>query len=727
MGIIFREKEMQFQLNTKNSSYVMAVENDYLCHVYWGAALEDEDHTRILYRWGRCPQSAVVDYETGVSLDSKMLEFSGWGRSDLRTPSLCVVNSDGSNIVDLKFAGFTIIEGKPKLDGLPSTFAAEGDKTQTLKVILKDSVSGVLVELYYAVFERYDVITRWIKVCNHGMEPVQISNVMSGCIDFDHMKFDVISNYGTWGRERHLERFPVRHGRFEIFSRRGASSHIHNPAFALVSPDTTEKSGNAYGFLLVYSGSYTATIEAGQYDTTRVLLGLDRDGFEWLLYPEEEFTSPEIILSYSQTGLGGMSRNYHRMLRENLIRSPYRGHRTPIVVNTWEACNFNISQPVLLDFGKKAASLGAELLVMDDGWFGQRNGEASSLGDWQVNLSKLPDGVTGLADGLQKVGCKLGIWFEPEMVSEDSDLYRQHPDWCLRIEGRPLSPARFQYMLDLTRREVCDFIYDTVAGILQTGVVQYVKWDFNRNLAEVGSKHLGKYRQGEVPHRYILGLYDILERLVTAFPAVLFESCASGGGRYDAGMLYYMPQTWTSDNSDAIARLKIQYGTSLFYPLSSMVGHVSDIPNKQTGHVTPFHTRLAVALTGSFGYELDPCKLTAADQEAFQKGVSLYKTYGDMIVNGDYYRLRSPFEENCSAWCVVSEDGSVCLAVYVRMMAEVNGFEDYLTLQGLDAQAWYVDENSGDRISGSHLMGHGLKIPWNFGEYDSIMWILKRQ
>lgn len=726
MAITWSPETGQFQLDTAHTSYIMAVEQGYLCHLYWGRRLPPGDYTPMLARWGRSTHSALAEEGCPFSLDVQLLEYPGWGRGDMRTPALRVSNADGSDIVDLRYSGCEVQEGKARPAGLPAAYAEPGDRVQTLVIRLEDPWSHIHAELYYAVYEDEDILTRWVRVVNAGDTAAQLNGIMSACVEFDRMDYDVLSNHGSWGRERHVERAPLARGRFELFSERGASSHVHNPCLALTARDTAEEYGDAYGFLLVYSGSFSIVAEGGQYGTARVLLGLSRDHFGWRLEPGESFTAPEAVMTYAPDGLGGMSRRFHRFLRRRLCRSPYRERRVPVVINSWEACHFAIDEETLVRLARDACSLGAEVLVVDDGWFGHRDDDASSLGDWTVDRRKLPDGLPGLARRLAAFGCRLGIWVEPEMVSLDSDLYRAHPDWLLGIAGRPRSPARHQYVLDLTRAEVCDYVYRSVADLLATGVIVYVKWDCNRNLTEAGTAHLGPQRQAEVLHRYMLGLYGVLERLVTAFPDVLFEGCASGGGRFDAGMLHYMPQTWTSDNTDAISRLKIQYGTSLFYPLSTISAHVSASPNLQTGHVTPFATRLTVALTGAFGYELDPARLSEQEHALFRQGAEWYKTYGDRLVNGTYYRLRDPFDGNRSAWCIVSPERDWCLAAYVRVQAEVNGDEDRLPLRGLEPGAVYREVQSGTVCSAALLLNYGLKIPWDVGEYGSALWIWER-
>lgn len=717
----------QFQINTKNTSYIMLVDRGFLMHAYWGKKIPmgDNGYMNREYNWFSSHSPNTEDGELWFTPEGRPMEYSGWGRGDYKNPSLEIINPDGSNIVDPKYSDYEIIKGKPSLDGLPSTYAEDGDNAETLKITLKDSISDILVHLYYAVFEDYDVITRWTVVENLSENAVEIERIMSSTVDFDNMRYDVISNFGSWARERHLERGPVKHGVFETGSRRAASSHTHNPFILLCSRDACETAGDVYGFTLVYSGSYKSIVEGTRYGFTRVNIGLNPDGFGWKLEAGKSFTSPEAILSYSSEGINKLSSQYHKIISKRLCRGKYRDLRRPVIINSWEACYFTFDEDKLAEIGDCAAKLGVELLVVDDGWFGKRDGDTTSLGDWFVDERKLPNGIEGLYKRLEKSGIKLGLWFEPEMISPESELYKAHPDWCIHYEGRPRSLGRTQLILDLSRKDVCDFVYESVAKFLKDGMVSYVKWDYNRNMSEAGSACLSKDNMKELPHRYYLGLYSVLDRLTKDFPDVLFENCSGGGGRFDCGMLAYMPQTWTSDDSDAVERLKIQYGTSLIYPMSTMVGHVSASPNHQTGHNTSFDSRLTVALTGSFGYELDPTKLSDEDKEKVKYGAELYKKYGDMLMTGEYYRLRSPFEENCSAWCTVSENKDTVIAGYMRVRAEIEPNPERIVLRGLDENASYKDVNTGKVYSGGQLMGFGLPIV-GFAEYESKMWILEK-
>ncbi|HPP85906.1 MAG TPA: alpha-galactosidase [Bacillota bacterium] len=724
MAIHYSKECAQFQIDAKSFSYVMQVKDGFLLHLYWGEKLDLRDHAYMFWEQGRAAFSPRMENCRGFILDDVPLEYPCWGRGDMRTPALEIINPDGSNIIDLRYESHEIIDGKPGLKGLPAVYAEEGDKVQTLIITMLDKISNVAVKLYYTVFEDKDILTRHAEIVNRSADSVYINRAMSASVDFDSMHFDVISNYGTHARERHIQRSPLKYGRFTLSSRRGASSHVHNPFLILTSPTADETSGDAYGFVLVYSGSFAAEVSGTQFHTARAVIGLNPEEFGWKLDAGESFTTPEAVMTYSPNGLEQMSANFHNIFRTRLCRGKYRDVRRPVLLNSWEACYFNFNEDRLKKIADCCADLGIELLVIDDGWFGKRDTDNCSLGDWVVDRRKLPNGIEGIYNHLQKLGIKLGIWFEPEMVSPDSDLYRAHPDWCIHVPGRPRSEGRHQLILNLSKPEVCDYIYDSLAKILKTGMIAYVKWDYNRNMTEIANEQLPPDRQREVTHRYYLGLYGLLERLVTDFPDILFESCSGGGGRYDAGLLYYMPQVWTSDNSDAIERLRIQYGTSLVYPLSTMSAHVSASPNHQTGHVTPFNTRFTVALTGSFGYELDPTALSDEDKENVRRTAAIYKEYGDRIVNGTYHRLRDPHMEDCAAWCIVSEDKSTCIAGYVLTHVRNYGPNERIRLRGLKKDAVYREKFSGKEYSGAQLCGYGIPAPLSL-EYHSLLWIFE--
>ena len=690
----------QFQLNTKNTSYVMQICEGYLIHTYWGSKLNDGDHGYMHREYGRAAFCSHLENCKGLILDDVQLEYPAFGRGDLRSPAIEVINADGSDIVDPKYDSYRILDRKPLPEGLPASYGCP----ETLVITLKDSISGVTVELYYSVFADTDVIARRAVIINNGRNAVSVRCAMSASVDFDTDRFDIISNIGSHARERHIDRFPLKGGKFSLYSRRGASSHVHNPFMILTSHDATEDSGDAYSFTLVYSGSFTADAEATQFGCTRVRMGINPDGFSWKLENGEKFDTPEAILCHSTSGLTALSQNMHSFINNHIIRGNYKNKTRPVLLNSWEACYFGFNEERLIKIAECSAKLGIELLVIDDGWFGKRDSDNCSLGDWVVDKRKLPGGIEAIHDVLKKHGMTLGIWFEPEMVSPDSDLYRAHPDWCLHIDGRPRSEGRQQLMLNLSRKEVCDYLYDSIAAVLKNGAISYVKWDFNRNMSEVGSGNLPADRQQEVSHRYYLGLYSLLERLVTDFPDVLFESCSGGGGRFDPAMLAFSQQIWASDNTDPIERLTIQFGTSMCYPASTMGAHVSACDR------TDYKVKGDVALWGTFGYELDPNELSAEERGQIKKQVDEYHKYYDLIHSGDLYRLKSPYEDGYRcAWSFVAEDKSEALATVVTMRApEVPFF--ILKFKGLDPDKHYLCDFDGRVYSGSNLMNAGLNL-----------------
>ena len=725
MSVYFNKEAAQIQLNTTGSSYVMQIRDGLLLHLYWGPRLDDRDHSYMHWEQGRAAFSCRMEGCTGPILDDIRLEYPTWGRGDNRSPAAEVFHPNGSNIADFRYVSHTVADGKAPLCGLPAMYANAGDDVQTLEITLEDKVGEMRLTLFYSVFYELDIITRHAVFTNLSDEEAILGAALSAAVDFDRADLDIITNYGTHCAERQIERAPLRRGKTVLSSRRGASSHVHNPFLILCDSETSETAGSAYGLVLVYSGSFSASVEGTQFGAARALIGLNPEGFGWMLEPGASFTTPEAVLCFSDDGLGGLSHRFHKAFRRNLCRGKFRDARRPVLLNMWEACYFGFDEARIKKIADCSADLGVELLVIDDGWFGRRDTDNCSLGDWVVDRRKLPGGLEAVYENIHKNGMQLGIWFEPEMVSPDSDLYRAHPDWALHIPDRPRSEGRHQLILDLTRQDVQDYLYDSIADILKTGMISYVKWDFNRNMAEVGSALLDARRQCEIPHRYYLGLYALLERLVTAFPDVLFESCSGGGGRFDAGMLYYMPQTWTSDNSDAIERLKIQYGTSLVYPLSAMSAHVSASPNHQTGHVTDFATRLTVALTGSFGYELDPTAISEEERQAIRESAALFKELGGVLAEGDYHRLISPYDKDCAAWSVVSSDKRVCVAGFVLTHVRMYGPNQRLPLRGLEPDANYKERFSGRIFSGRELMGFGIDIHLSL-EYKSILWIFEK-
>ncbi len=736
MSIQITDPGPTFHLRTAHASYVMAVRDGYLCHLHWGGALTDrpEDLAGMLRIEGRASFSATPDPAKPLTTDGIPLEYPVYGTGDMRFPAMQARFADGSSACELVYAGHRLTKGKPMPDGLPAVRAEEGDGVETLQIDLREPAKGLVVTLFYSVFPDTDAIVRAVRVRNGSGDPVVLTGVSSAALDFPDGAWDMLQLPGSWARERHIERFRVRHGAQLVESRRGHSSHELNPFVAILSPDVTEHTGDAYGFSLVYSGSFTAAVEGGSYGSTRALIGLPHFDFAWRLEPGEAFQTPEAVLVHSAEGLGGMSRRYHRLYRDRLNRGVWHDRKRPVLVNNWEATYFDFTEEKLLRLARQAKALGIDLLVMDDGWFGRRNDDHSSLGDWFVNTEKLPDGLPQLVRRVNETGVGFGIWFEPEMISPDSDLYRAHPDWCVHVPGRRRTEGRTQLVLDLSRRDVQDWLIETLSGILSSAPFLYVKWDFNRSLTEIGTLSLPAERQRETAHRFALGTYRVMEALTARFPEILFEGCSGGGARFDPGILCYMPQIWTSDDSDAVERLKIQYGTSLVYPFSAMGAHVSAVPNHQCGRVTPISFRGHAAMTGAFGYELDLEGLSEADKAEVALQTEQYTQWGHLPARGDLYRLLSPFEGNTAAWSFVMPDRSEALALHFRVLARPNPEPERLRLMGLDPEAAYEvtayegTKQAGEavRLSGARLMAFGLHVPFGHGDFASALWHLRR-
>ena len=726
MSIIFEQENQVFHLQTKNTSYIMkVVSGKYLSHVYWGKKIHTPDMENAQLNRG-IGFSAVTDKENPTySLDFVCQEYPTGCGTDFRIPAISVLFEDGSRNMQLLYKGYKITSGKPKLDGLPAAYVEKDSDADTLLITLEDSLQKVKVMLMYTAYRELDAITRSVRVVNEGNTQVILEKVMSTNVDFETAEYDFISLPGAWGRERHIERTPLRSGVQSVESRRGASSHQNNPFMALAEKGADETHGGVYGFNLVYSGNFTAGVETDQIFKARAYMGLNDYDFSWLLESGEAFQAPEAVMVYSAEGFGGMSRTFHDLYRRHLVRGKFCDEPRAILVNNWEGTYFDFNEEKILGIAKEAASLGIELFVLDDGWFGRRDSDTCSLGDWYVNKEKLPAGIAGLAEKINAFGMKFGLWFEPEMVSPDSDLYRAHPDWCIHVPGRTRTECRNQLVLDLSRQDVCDYIVEAVSNILDTANIEYVKWDMNRHMTELGSAGLPAGRQKEMPHRYMLGLYRVMEQIVSSHPNILFESCSGGGGRFDPGMLYYMPQTWTSDDTDAVERLFIQYGTSLAYPISTMGSHVSAVPNHQAGRVTSLKMRGDVAMSGNFGYELDLTKLSEEEKEIIRGQISGYKDLRTFIQSGDMYRLASPFEGNHTAWMFCSKDGRDIFAGYFQILCEVNPGIRRMKFTALDSDAVYEILGEGKRYRGDELMEIGLAVDC-FGDFQSRTWRLRR-
>lgn len=719
--IHYDQQRSLFHLQAKDTSYVIHVtKTGYPAHIYWGKKLRGVQLERLFELAGRAsftPNTEMDQWE--LSLDTLPHEYPAYGNSDFRIPAFQVKLPNGSTVTDLRYESYRIIDGKPELAGLPATYTESDSEAQTLELTLKDELTGLSVILSYTVFAAFDAITRSARIVNNGSETLQLQRAFSMCLDFSHDRFEMLQLSGAWIRERHIHKRRLVPGLQSIESRRGSSSHMQNPFVALLSEGSTEDHGDVYGVNLVYSGNFIAGVEVDQFHAARLFIGINPFDFNWRLEPGEQFQTPEAVMVYSGHGLGGMSRSFHDLYRARLIRGTFRDQARPVLVNNWEATYFNFNADKIEDIARAGQELGIELFVLDDGWFGKRDNDTTSLGDWFVDRNKLPSGLEDLVSRVKRLDMQFGLWFEPEMVSPESELYKAHPDWCLHVEGRRRTQARQQLILDLSRKDVQAYIVKSISDILSSAPITYVKWDMNRNMTEIGSALLPAERQRETAHRYMLGLYAVLEEITSAFPNVLFESCSGGGGRFDAGMLHYMPQTWTSDNSDAVSRLKIQYGTSIVYPVSSMGAHVSAVPNHQVGRITSLATRGNVALSGNFGYELDLTQFTEQEKVEVKEQVALYKEVRHLVQFGDFYRLLSPFEGNETAWMFVSKDQSEAFVVYVSVLQEPNPKLGRFCLKGLDPNRDYKLYGEETVYGGDQLLYAGLATPQFFGDFSS--------
>lgn len=727
MPIFFDEAQGLFHLQSRNTSYIIQLVHGYPAHAYFGAKLRHGSNLDQLLTFQERASFSPnpIPEDKSISLDSLPQEYPQYGTSDFRSPAYQVRLANGTRATELTYRSHRIVPGKPALEGLPAVYVEQDHEAETLELELEDRVSGLVVVLSYTVFAEFDAIARSARLTNGSSEPLQLERALSASVDFPDAAYDALYLSGAWARERHVQRRRLAPGVTGISSRRGSSSHQQNPFLALLRPDATEQQGEVYGFSLVYSGSFTAEAEVEQFGTTRVQIGINPFDFTWKLEPGESFQTPEAVLVYSADGLGGMSRTYHRLYRTRLCRGQFRDQERPILVNNWEATYFEFNADKIEAIAKAGSELGIELFVLDDGWFGRRDRDNSSLGDWFEDRRKLPDGLADLARRVKDTGLQFGLWFEPEMVSPDSDLYRAHPDWCLHVPDRRRTEARDQLILDMSRSDVRQYLYERLSTIFSTVPITYVKWDMNRNMTEIGSAVSPAERQGEVAHRYMLGLYELLERLTSEFPHILFESCSGGGGRFDPGMLYYMPQTWTSDDTDAAERLKIQYGTSIVYPVSTMGAHVSAVPNHQVERTTPLTFRGDVAMSGNFGYELDLTRFTEEEKETAKRQIAIYKEIRGLVQQGDLYRLQSPFEGNETAWMFVRPDQNEALLFYFRVLAEPNGPLRSVKLQGLDPAKDYEVVGSGEVYGGDRLMNAGLSMASVRGDFSSKMIHLK--
>ena len=723
MSIKYNESKKVFKLDTADTTYVIGLSPEgYVGHVYYGDRLE-QDVDNYLLRMEEAPFTPSVNKrEKSAFLDFFPMELPTGGIGDYRESCLNIRNDEGRMGCELAYVSHKIYKGKKKLAGLPSSFGKE-DEVETLDITCCDEILGLTAVLSYSVFEKENVITRSVRAANTGAKTLKIEKIYSACLDMDNENFQMISLHGSWARERQIQRGLLHYGKQIVSSFRGESSHQEHPFIALVTPETTQQQGRVYAMNFIYSGNFTAQAELTQFDSVRMTMGINSEEFCWVLNPGEEFQAPEAVMVYSGEGLGKMTRSFHGFYRNHLIRSAYNHKKRPILINNWEATYFDFNTDKLLDIARTAKADGIEMLVMDDGWFGKRNSDNCSLGDWTVNEEKITGGLKHLVDEVNKIGLKFGIWMEPEMISPDSELYRAHPDWAIQIDGREATQSRQQYVLDISRPEIREYVYGCISRVLHSANIDYVKWDMNRQLSDMGSYWLGKENQQELFHRYVLGVYELQERLVSEFPDLLLENCSGGGARFDPGMLYYSPQIWCSDDTDAIERLRIQEGTALIYPLSAMGAHVSVCPNHTVGRVTPFETRGHVALAGTFGYELDITKLSEEEHKIVQEQTKMYHKYHDLVREGDYYRIAS-YRENqyYDCWAVAAKDKSEVLLTYVQVMAAANMHSRKLRLDGFDPAAAYRLEGTDQVYTGEMLMKAGFLFKGFWGDFQSRLY-----
>lgn len=694
MAILFHEAASTWHLTNDSISYIIRVmANGQIENLYYGKRIHDRENFNHLHEEAMRSQMTIcVDEPTILSMHYTRQDFPSYGTGDYRSPMVTVLQENGSRISDFKYVSHKIYAGKKPMLPLPAVYVEDPEEAETLEILLKDELTGVCASLIYTLYAGYPVIVRSVRYENGGNAPVVLERALSASVEFLDMHFELVQLSGAWARERYVKTRKLEMGLQGIQGLTGTcSSAEENPFLALKRPGTGEMNGEVYGFSLVYSGNHLSQVEVSTFKLTRVMMGIHPEGFAWKLGTGETFQTPEVVMVYSDKGLNGMSQVYHRLYRTRLARGVWRDRPRPILLNNWEATYFNFDEEKLLSIARKAKETGVELFVLDDGWFGARNDDRRGLGDWYANLEKLPSGISGLSEKIEAMGLKFGLWVELEMVNKDSDLYRAHPDWLIHVPGRYESHARHQHVLDFSRPEVVDGIFDMIAKILRESKISYIKWDMNRYMSEPWSPGLSADRQGEMMHRYILGVYSLYERLRTEFPEILFESCASGGARFDPGMLFFAPQAWCSDDSDGAERQKIQYGTSYVYPLSSIGAHVSAVPNHQLMRVTPLETRANTAYFGTFGYELDLNLLSDREIEKVKKQIEFMKAHRELIqIDGVFYRLENPFTGNRACWMVVSRDKAKAVAMYAQRLNHVNSNWLRFRLAGLDPDRLYT-------------------------------------
>lgn len=721
------KQDNTFILSNDEITYSFSIEKErYLRHRYFGKRINASTNINQPYFFDRGFCSNPFPDERDFSLDTLFQEYPDMNQGDFRSPAYVIQTEDGKRVTRFFYKGYKIIKGKPSLKGLPAIYTENDDEAITLCITLEDEYLKAKINLYYTIFKDFAAICRHVEIVNLGKQNLYLERLMAMSMDFAGTDYDVLTLSGSHINEKNINRRHISADTIVIDSNRGASSPQETPAIFLMEREATENFGQVWGFNFVYSGDFQAVVQTGQYNSVRVQMGMNPLTFGWSLKENESFVSPETVMVYSDEGMNKMSQTFHNMYRKRLCRGVYREKIRPILINSWEAFCFDVDEEKCLSLAKKAADLGIELFVLDDGWFKNRVCDKNALGDWIEDENKFPNGIEHLVKEINKMGMQVGIWFEPEMVSPNSDLYRKHSDWIIRSQNYEPILSRCQYVLDLSNPEVCDYVIESLSKVLGKTNVTYVKWDMNRHITDLGSYYLGKDRQRELSHRYMLGLYHILDELNKRFPNVLFEGCSSGGGRFDAGMLYYMPQTWTSDNTDAVCRMKIQYGTSLLFPPITMGAHVSAVPNHQVGRITPLQTRFIVAMSGNLGYEMDLAQISDEEKEAIKEQIKFYKSIREVIQKGSFYRLKNPQNGNEAAWNFVSEDKKTVIYCYFKILAEPLRVNTPVRLKGLDENGIYKSKTSGICYGGDELMYAGIVSKPILEDFTSCVYVLEK-
>lgn len=711
MSIQVNASNRLFHLQTKHTSYVFhVIEDGSLGQLYYGPKIPfKDDYANLNTREEHDCTNTRTDEDVEFQAELLKQEYAGLGKGDYRYPAFQITYPNGSRTSEFQYRDYELKDGKARLTGLPSTFADDSNDSQTLTVKLADG--DLELQLHYTIFADEDVIVRSTTFVNHG-KTVFLNRALSAQLDLPDANYDFIQFAGSWSRERHLHRSHLRPGTQSISSLRTASSHQENPFFMLARPHTDNNQGAVFGFNFVYSGNFLNSVEVDQFDTTRVLIGINPDEFGWKLNSGDSFQTPEVIFSYTDNGFNALSQQLGAFYAQHLINPHFAHQERPILINNWEATFMDFTEDKLMPIVERAKELGIEMFVLDDGWFGHRDDDRSSLGDWFVDEKKFNHGIAGFAKRVHDLDMKFGLWFEPEMISIDSKLYQTHPEWMIKTPGRGQTPGRHQFVLDMSRQEVVDYLFELMSHIIQDAKLDYIKWDMNRNITEMYGADLPADQQLEFSHRYILGVYDLYDRLTKAFPDVLFESCASGGGRFDLGMMYYAPQAWCSDDTDAIERIKIQDGTSYGYTPSMWGAHVSAVPNDQVGRLTSIDTRAKVAYFGAFGYELDVTELSDEEQATIKQQVAFYKQYRKLFQFGTFYRLETPdTSDNVYGWETVSPDKQTAIGMRYQILNGANPAYIRYYFKGLDPERRYTVNDGSEVFSGAELMNAGYFVP----------------